>query len=45
MQKNILVVEDDREIRELLKNFLVEKGYTLEEAENGKVASELIELL
>lgn len=43
MQKNILVVEDDREIRELLKNFLVEKGYTLEEAENGKVASELIE--
>ena len=31
MQKNILVVEDDREIKELLKNFLVEKGYTLED--------------
>ena len=43
MLKNILVVEDDREIRELLKGFLVEKGYKLAEAENGKVASELIE--
>ena len=43
MKKRILVVEDDREIRELLKNFLAEKEYIVSEAKNGNEASELMD--
>ena len=43
MKKRILVVEDDREIRELLKNFLDEKEYIVSEAKNGNEASELMD--
>ena len=38
----VLVIEDDREIRSLLANFLTENEYEVDEAENGKVASEKI---
>ena len=40
--KKVLVIEDDREIRSLLANFLTENEYEVDEAENGKVASEKI---
>ena len=43
MKKKMLVVEDDREIRELLKNFLAEKEYIVSEAKNGNEASELMD--
>ena len=43
MKKRMLVVEDDREIRELLKNFLAEKEYIVSEAKNGNEASELMD--
>lgn len=43
MKKRILVVEDDREIRELLKNYLDEKEYIVSEAKNGNEASELMD--
>jgi CheY-like chemotaxis protein len=34
----VLIVEDDRELREMLKMSLLRKGYTVQEAENGKEA-------
>jgi len=37
---NILVVEDGRSQRELLRDFLRDEGYTVSEAENGKQAIE-----
>ena len=40
--KKVLVIEDDREIRSLLTNFLTENDYEVDEAENGKIASEMI---
>ena len=36
-------MEDDREIRELLKNYLDEKEYIVSEAKNGNEASELMD--
>jgi two-component system NtrC family response regulator len=43
MQKvNILVVEDDRSQRELLRDFLRDEGYEASEAENGNQALEMI---
>ena len=40
--KRVLIVEDDREIRGLLKDFLEENKYEVSEARDGNVASELI---
>ncbi|MCR5227545.1 MAG: response regulator transcription factor [Eubacterium sp.] len=40
--KRVLIVEDDREIRGLLKDFLEENKYEVSEAKDGNVASELI---
>jgi CheY-like chemotaxis protein len=34
----VLIVEDDKELREMLKMSLLRKGYTVLEAENGKEA-------
>ena len=34
----ILIIEDDRELREMLKTALIRKDYTVLEAENGKEA-------
>ena len=34
----ILIVEDDKELREMLKTALLRKNYTVMEAENGKAA-------
>ena len=34
----ILIIEDDRELREMLKTALQRKGHTILEAENGKAA-------
>lgn len=41
--KRVLVVEDDGEIRTLLKNYLQENGFEVVEAKDGRVASQLIE--
>ena len=41
--KRVLVVEDDREIRKLLKDYLEEHEYLVTEAAEGRTASELIE--
>lgn len=35
-QKRILVVDDDAEIRDLLKEYLMKNGYSVETAEDGK---------
>ena len=40
--KRVLVVEDDREIRKLLKDYLEEHEYLVTEAAEGRTASELI---
>ena len=40
--KNVLVVEDDREIRNLLVNYLKENDYIVSAAKDGRAASELI---
>ena len=41
--KRVLIVEDDREIRKLLKDYLEEHEYVVTEAAEGRTASELIE--
>ena len=40
--RNVLIVEDDREIRKLLKDYLSEKDYNVTEAKDGNEAYELI---
>ena len=35
----VLIVEDDREIRTLLREFLSDKGYEITEASDGNIAS------
>ncbi len=40
--RKVLVVEDDQEIRNLLKNFLVENGFEVDEAKDGNIASDKI---
>ncbi|MBA2406364.1 MAG: response regulator [Bdellovibrionales bacterium] len=40
MSKTILIVEDDKDIRENLKELLESEGYDIEEAGNGKQALE-----
>ncbi len=42
-QKKILVVDDEPEIRELLKEFLTKKGYAVSTAYSGETAIEKIE--
>ncbi len=39
MEKQILIVEDDKEIRTMLANFLEQKGYVVWAAEDGAVAN------
>ena len=41
--RRVLIVEDDREIRTLLKDFLTENDYDITEAQNGKEASSYIQ--
>ena len=43
MNKNILVVDDDKDIRELVEVYLKTEGFNVKLAENGKEALELIE--
>lgn len=40
----ILIVDDDRDIRNILRDILVSCGYQVEEADNGKMALELIDI-
>ena len=41
-RKKILVLDDEADIREVLKEFLEERGFEVETAENGDIAFELI---
>ena len=41
MQSTVLIAEDDKDIRELLKLYLESEGYRILEAENGRHALEL----
>ena len=41
MQSTVLIAEDDKDIRELLKLYLESEGYRILEAENGRLALEL----
>ena len=41
MQSTVLIAEDDKDIRELLKLYLESEGYRVLEAENGRLALEL----
>lgn len=43
MNKNILIVDDEKGIRELLRLYLEMDGYTVMQAENGRDALEIIE--
>lgn len=43
MNYNILIAEDEREVREILRVFLEEKGYSVAEAEDGKIALHLFQ--
>jgi len=40
IEKTVLIVEDDPSLREMLKKKFEEKGYRVEEAENGEKAIE-----
>jgi CheY-like chemotaxis protein len=42
MKKRILIVEDDADIREVLRDLLKSEGYLVECAENGKEAIETL---
>ena len=42
MQNKILVVDDEKIIRESLSYILKKEGYEVEEAENGKIAYNII---
>ena len=42
LMNNILIVEDDKDIRNGIKTLLQSKNYTIIEAENGKIALEKI---
>ena len=42
MGKTILIVEDETVLRESLAELLAEEGHTVKQAENGKVARELV---
>jgi DNA-binding response OmpR family regulator len=40
--KKILVVDDERPIREMLKKFLIKKGYEVFDADNGEDAIKIL---
>ena len=42
MKKNILIVDDERKIREMVKTYLVNEGYYIFEAADGKEALETV---
>jgi CheY-like chemotaxis protein len=42
MEANVLVVEDDKDIRRNLKRLLESEGYTVDLAENGQVALDFL---
>lgn len=42
-QKKILIIEDDRDILEVLKDLLESEGYVVATAENGKVGIEVLQ--
>ena len=42
MGKLVLVVEDDRDIRENMKNFLASEGFEVQTAENGQKALDIL---
>ncbi|MBS1958270.1 MAG: response regulator transcription factor [Bdellovibrionales bacterium] len=44
-KKNILIIEDDRDILEVLKDILESEGYTVATAENGKMGIEVLQSL
>ena len=44
-QKSILIIEDDRDILEVLKDLLESEGYTVSTAENGKMGIEVLQAL
>ena len=41
-KNNIIIIEDDVDVREFLSTFLKEKGYHIIEAENGAEAKKII---
>ncbi|MBN1298205.1 MAG: response regulator transcription factor [Actinobacteria bacterium] len=41
-KENILVVDDDKEIRKLIKDFLQKEGYSVETAGNGRTAISML---
>ena len=41
MPKTILVIDDDDQFREMLKEMLEEEGYNINEAQNGKIGIDL----
>ena len=41
-KNNIIIIEDDADVREFLSTFLKEKGYHIIEAENGAEAKKII---
>ena len=43
MSNTILVVDDESRMRKLIKDFLVAKGYSILEAEDGEKAIEIFE--
>jgi two-component system chemotaxis response regulator CheY len=43
MDKRILVVDDSQSIRTVIRSVLEEQGYQVEEAENGRVALDLLQ--
>jgi CheY-like chemotaxis protein len=40
---NVLIVEDDRDTREMLERFLELEGFTVSSAENGRAALDLLQ--
>ena len=45
MNKNILIVDDDKRLRELLKDYLTEKSLQVYQSEDYNEAKEIISLV
>ena len=43
MDKSILIVDDESRMRKLIKDFLVARGYSILEAEDGEKALQIFE--